>query len=204
MTHGTNVAYTTHGCHCNECRRANREYERARTRRAIQGRSLFVPAEPVRARVLALRLHGMSDDEIARAAGLNDARLSDLMCGHWRTGRPLTRMKRENADAIMAVTHRAPALGTYIAVRDFPGMTLDLMALGYSAAWIARHLRMSYQGRASLLRTRVKASTYVAMVKLHGATAFPAPESAEATRSRNFAVATRGHGPGKRSRRAAA
>jgi len=113
-------------------------------------------------------------------------------------------MKRENAEAIMAVTRRAPALGTYITARNFPGMTLGLMALGYSAMWIAGRLGMSYQGRGALLRTRVRASTYVAMVPLHGATAYPAPPSAGAARSRNFAVATRGHGPGARSKKAAA
>lgn len=194
MKHGTYANYTIGRCRCEACRTANREYERGRERRAMYGQSLFVPAEPVRARVKLLMSKGMSQDEIARAAGLNDARLSDLMNGHWRTGRPLTRMKRENAERIMAVRKRSPLPGTCVSSRQAPELVLDLMALGYSAAWITRQLGLSYQGRDKLLQHSHRASTYAALVRLHGATAERAPESPEASRSRNFATKRRGAG----------
>lgn len=192
MKCGTYANYTIGKCRCEECRRANREYERGRTRREIEGRSHFVPAGPVRERVHFLMRQGMSQDEIARAAGLDDARLSDLMNGHWRTGRPLTRMKRENAKRIMAVRKRKPLPGTLVSSALAPQLVLDLMALGYSAVWISERIGLSYQGRKKLLQYRHRASTLAALVRLHGATAERAPESPEASRSRNFAAKRRG------------
>jgi hypothetical protein len=174
-----------------------------REKRKREGWSLFVDAEPVRARVRWLKAHGMSDDEIARAAGLNDARLSDLMTGHWRTGKPLTRMKRENADAIFAVKRRKPNARTYIDTPDFPDMALDLMALGYSGRWITDRLGLSYQGLDRLMDKRHTAAVYVAMKRLHGETVERAPESPQASRSRNYAQRIRSKYAPKSRRRAA-
>lgn len=189
--HGTYAKYVLELCRCEPCTRANREYMRDREERQRNGTSLFVPAEPVRERVRRLVALGMTHDEIARVAGLNDCRLSDLMTGHWRTGRPLTRMKRENAERIMAVQTRNPKPGANVTMTDAPEMVLDLMEMGYSAPWIAHSIGLSYQGRAALLRTSHRASTYTALKRLHSTTTTPAPTSPEASRSRNFALHTR-------------
>lgn len=190
MKHGTNACYRVDRCRCELCREAATKHERNRRRLALYGQSKFVPAEPVRARIKRLMALGMSQDEIARAAGLNDARISDLMTGHWRTGRPLTRMKRENAEAIMAVNHRHILPGTVIDT-DAREMVLDLMAMGYSAAWIAQRLGMSYQGRGAMLRKRHRAGTYAKLRALYRNTKSPAPVSPQASRSRNFALQSR-------------
>lgn len=192
MTHGTYRAYVVDHWRCDECRRANREYERNRTRREAYGKSFFVPAEPVRQRVRDLMALGMSQDEIARAAGLNDCRLSDLMTGHWRTKRPLTRMKRENAEAIMSVRQRKPLPGTVVDVPKVRGMVLDLMALGYTPPWIARQIGRSYQGRADLMRATHQAGTVAALLRLHGSVVTMAPLTPESARARNFALAQLG------------
>lgn len=192
MKCGTYANYTIGKCRCDECRRANREYERARTRREIEGRSYFVPAEPVRQRWLKLRELGMSDDEIERAAGIDDKVSDALFHKHWRTGKPVQRMKRENADRIMAVRKRKPLPGTLLSSHIAPELVLDLMALGYTAPWICEHIGLSYQGRDRLLQRSHRASTLAALMRLHGSTAKRAPESPEASRSRNFAAKRRG------------
>lgn len=187
MTHGSYVTYNVHKCRCPECREANRVMAENRTRRAMYGRSWFVPTDPVRKRWQQLRDLGMNDDEIERAAGVSHHTSHNLFRGHHRTGLPVTRMKRETAERIMAVRHRALKPGQYIDAPGFPELTLDLMEMGYSAAWIARRIGRSYQGRGRLLATRVKAETYAALKRLHDSTTTAAPESSEASRSRNFA-----------------
>lgn len=191
MRHGTSVNYATGGCRCEECRRAHRESDHARNRRTMCGTSLFVPADPVRERVRALIAYGMSQDEIARAAGLDDSRLDNLMGCHWRTGRPITRMKRENAARVMAVKARKPLLHTVVDIPESRDLVLDLMAMGYSAMWIARSLGMSYQGRGKLLKTTHHMITHAKLRRLYRQTRHPAPTSPVASRSRNFALAYR-------------
>lgn len=194
MKCGTYANYTIGKCRCEECRRANREYKRGRTRREIEGRPHFVPAEPVRERWLKLRELGMSDDEIERAAGIDDKVSDALFHKHWRTGKPVQRMKRENAERIMAVRKRKPLPGTVMSSAIAPQLVLDLMALGYSAVWISERIGLSYQGRDRLLQYSHRASTLAALVRLHGSTVERAPESPEASRSRNFAAKRRGIG----------
>lgn len=84
MKHGTYVTYAAHGCRCEDCRKANRDYERARARRNLYGQSLFVPAEPVRQRVLSLKTRGMPENEIERAAHIDDKVIEALLRKHWR------------------------------------------------------------------------------------------------------------------------
>ena len=180
--------YVVGKCHCPACREAYRVARLDSEKRKREGRSLFVPAGPVRERWMLLRSKGMSNNEIERAAGLDHKVSRDLLNRHWRTGKPITRINRVTAEAVMAVRRRAPRAGTYVTAPDFPSMTLDLMALGYSAAWIAARLEMSYQGIEALMRQSVKASTYAKMVRLHGSTVTRAQESPEASRSRNYAA----------------
>jgi hypothetical protein len=191
MTHGTYVAYVCHKCRCDECRKANNEYAVKLARRNAYGRSTLVDAEPVRERVNHLMRHGMNGHEIMRAAGVSHHTMQNLMRAHWRTGKPVKRIKRETADAIMAVRKHSLRPGTYVTRLDAVPLVLDLMSLGYSAAWITRELGMTYQGRGLLLKTHWRAGNYAKLVKLHGSTADRAPDSPQATRSRNFAQAYR-------------
>jgi hypothetical protein len=191
MMHGTYVAYVCHTGRCDLCRKVNNEYAVKLARRNAYGRSTLVDAEPVRERVNHLMRNGMNGHEIMRAAGVSHHTMQNLMRTHWRTGKPVKRIKRETAEAIMAVRTRSLRPGTYVTKLDAVSLVLDLMSLGYSGAWIVAQLGMSYQGRARLLKTHWRTGNYAKLVRLHGATAQRAPESPQASRSRNFAQAYR-------------
>jgi len=184
--------YVAGKCRCDECREANRIGHAVGEKLKREGRSMFVAAEPVRKRWMYLRGRGMSNDEIERAAGLDDKVSHDLLIGHWRTGKPLTRINRFTAEKIMALNHRSLLRGTCIKAPDLREMTIDLMSLGYSGAWIADQLGMSYQGQAPLLRHTVRAGTYAKMLELHGSTieqqtAATREQESSITRSKNTA-----------------
>jgi hypothetical protein len=68
--------------------------------------------------------------------------MQNLMRTHWRTGKPVKRIKRETAEAIMAVRTRSLRPGTYVTKLDAVSLVLDLMSLGYSGAWIPPLLRV--------------------------------------------------------------
>lgn len=191
MTHGTRVMYVIGKCRCDECREGNRIAQADSERRKREGRSLFVPAEPVRQRVRKLYELGMTENEVERAANLDDKVLEAMFRKHWRTGKPVQRMKRENAERIMAIRKRSLLPGNYGHFLDFRGMALDLMALGHTAPWICQQLGLSYQGRAVLLSPNHTVQTYARMRRLHGATVDRATNSPEASRSRNFAIRER-------------
>ncbi len=192
VVHGTNVAYVVHECRCDECRQANREYERARVRRKMYGTLLFVPAEPVRERWLQLRASGMNDNEIERVAGVSHHTSQNLFRGHQRTGKPVQRIKRETAERIMSVDRRDPRPGYHVSTRKVREMCIDLMALGYSRSWIARQIGQSVSNFGVFDRANVRLSTAVAIKRLWESTVEPAPEDTHhqrsaAARSRNFA-----------------
>ena len=65
--HGTRNAYVTDGCHCTECRAANRAEERHRTESLRNGRwEPLVDAAPARGHLLLLRHQGLGLDQIVR------------------------------------------------------------------------------------------------------------------------------------------
>ena len=193
MRHGTNVAYVIDRCRCDECRRANREYERARIRRNLYGTSLFVPAQPVREHVRRLMAAGFSEDEIERAADIDDKVIEALLRKHWRTGKPVNRMKRENAERILAVRHRKPKLGTRVDATPMRQMVLDLMAMGYSVSWIAESIGVLRTNFDPLTATQVRLSTLLKVKRLWDSTTEPRTgatrnERASISRARNEAA----------------
>jgi hypothetical protein len=193
VNHGTNVAYVVEGCRCEECRQANRAYERARVRRKAQGRSLFVPAEPVRAHWRRLRELGMNDDEIERAAGVSHHTSHNLFRGHWRTGEPVQRVKRETAEKVFAVRHRKPRLGTRVDATPMREMVLDLMAMGYSVSWVAEQIGVLRSNFAPLKAEHVRVSTLLQVKRLWDSTPEPRTgvtrnERASIARARNEAA----------------
>lgn len=100
--HGTRSAYVA-GCHCDDCRAANRTYA---DRRARYGWSEKVAADwtdaaPVREHVRALMAAGMGWRRIAAKAGVNPSAVHVILYG--KRGQTSTRILRRNADAILAV-----------------------------------------------------------------------------------------------------
>ena len=65
--HGTRNAYVTDGCHCTECRAANRADERHRTESLRNGQwEPLVDAAPARGHLQLLRHHGLGLDQIVK------------------------------------------------------------------------------------------------------------------------------------------
>lgn len=99
-SHGRYVS----GCRCAACRNANTQYERGRTRRKLYRKpSGFVDAQPVRERIAKLLSLGYSLREIVRLSGVGRTTINSIVAGHWRTGRPVARCRRETKDAIFSI-----------------------------------------------------------------------------------------------------
>lgn len=52
--HGTNARYVVDRCRCDDCRQANRTYERDRARKHRKGLVPYIPADPVRTHLRGL------------------------------------------------------------------------------------------------------------------------------------------------------
>lgn len=96
------------GCRCRACKDANSAYERERARRKAREawgaeKPAFVDAAPVRERLLELRAMGYTVKEVERISGVGHTSQYQLTRRHWRTGEPVKRVRRETAEAIMAI-----------------------------------------------------------------------------------------------------
>lgn len=200
MNHGSYVTYKRDRCRCDACREANRIEYHARAKRKRDGRSKFVDAAPVRERWLRLRALGMSDDEIERVAEISHHTSHHLFRNHPNTGKPITRIKRETAQAIMAINTRRP-LQTSVMwdATETRHMVLDLMALGYTQTWVAERIGVTL-ANFRLLRipsVGVEVGTHIAIKRLWESTTTQATETTRtertaASRSRAYADRWRG------------
>lgn len=133
MPHGTRSRYNT-GCHCDDCRRANREYEAGRTKRRIFHGARRVPADRVIAHTAELRAAGMGRRAIAAAADYNCGNLHGILMG---------RRKWIDADAearILAVTPADAADRSYIRADRTLELIAELVDRGYTKKQLAEWL----------------------------------------------------------------
>lgn len=96
------------GCRCDGCREEHRLYYHKLMRKNLlielgEEVTHFVDAEPVRRKVRQLMSQGYTKREICRLSGVSKATMHNLMIGHYRTGRPVSRCKRETKDAICSI-----------------------------------------------------------------------------------------------------
>lgn len=96
------------GCRCDGCREENRIYHHKRTRKNLmielgEDVSNFVDAEPVRRKVRHLISQGYTKREICRLSGVSRTTMHHIMISHPRTGKPVTKCKRETKDAICSI-----------------------------------------------------------------------------------------------------
>lgn len=122
--HGTRACYVNHGCRCDECRTANREYARNYYRAARIGANpgRLVPAAPVREHLLHLSEQGVGKRRVAELSGVASSvvdkiRRGERKCVRWSTeqailgvavddGALAQLVDREAADAVIAVLLR--------------------------------------------------------------------------------------------------
>lgn len=124
--HGTRACVLAHQCSCTPCQDAARRYAASRDLAIAEGRwTPMVDAAPVREHVAALRRHGMTLPQVARAASrarpggvqvtVRLSMLERLVYGQTRAGvrRPVLRVRYEVAGAVRAVRPEdSPALVT--------------------------------------------------------------------------------------------
>lgn len=166
--HGTYSRYTVGGCRCEACRAANREYERARTRRKLYGREALTDAAPVREHVERLHASGIGYREIAELAGVSKSWLYALRVAHARTGEPVRRCSAANARRVLAVRGRALRARTLVPAKPAEVIVKRLVQAGLSVAEIARATGLDRQILDALRhgrRERVTARTLGLIVK---------------------------------------
>lgn len=134
--HGTYAKYVIDKCHCDDCRIANRDYERARKLRTVPP---YVSAERARAHIRDLMVHGIGPKSIADVSGVPHGGISKLVYGDYTNGRgPSKRIRRETEQKILAVTLDNAAGGTCEPNGPTLAIVEQLVARGWTKAAISR------------------------------------------------------------------
>jgi len=121
-------------------------YEQRRTRDTAYGRwrTMFVPAEPIRAHIAKLIADGMSKRDICAQAGVSRTMLRSLLVGRPGRGevKPSSKVAISTAEKLMRVTFqpsRLPA-GTGIDAWGTTRRLRALVAIGYTQSELCRRL----------------------------------------------------------------
>lgn len=131
---GTRVRYYA-GCRCDECRRANTEYERERQAARARGeRNGLVSAERARAHLAWLSSQGIGYKTAADAAKVASSVVSMIIYGQRQQIREQTERR------ILGVTSVTAADGAYIDGGPTWMLLDELLASGYSRARIASEI----------------------------------------------------------------
>ena len=167
--HGTRARYTFGGCRCEECRRANADYARRRSLWNYQ--SPHVEAAPVREHVLSLlssRYHGAHDGmgrrRIAAVSGVTDSVIQHLIYG--RNGKMSRRIKRENAEKLMAVGRDLSPAAVVDAADTWLYLN-EMIDFGIPKTRITGALGKSRHGGLRVGRIRVTVGTARKVEQLH-------------------------------------
>ena len=161
------------GCRCDACKAARSAYERSRRRRkaaeAFGKPTTFVDAEPVRKRLLDLREEGYTVKEIERLSGVGHTQQYQITVRHWRTGKPVAKVRRETKDAIFGIPRgrRSLTKGQRVDASWMSGWLAEYRDAGMSVAEMSRTTGIDRQVLDSLLngrRERCEARTLHAFV----------------------------------------
>src|SRR6478735_6436467 len=135
--HGTRNAYVTDGCHCTECRAANRADERHRTESLRNGQwEPLVDAAPARGHLLLLRHHGLGLDQIVKISETSKRTIRRVL------REPPTsphRIRSETAQRVLAIQlsteHLAPR--SQVDATETHALIQALIDSGYSIPGLA-------------------------------------------------------------------
>lgn len=126
------------GCRCARCKEANAAYERERQRRKARvewgEKPAFVDAAPVRERLLELRAMGYTVKEIERISGVGHTEQYQITVRHWRSGKPVRKVKRKTAEAVMAIE---PGKRRLSAGQRVPGTWMGCKVRGWKDAGLS-------------------------------------------------------------------
>lgn len=131
---GTRSKYCS-GCRCDECRKANTEYQKERDRLNRRGEhNPLVDAEPAREHLRKLSKAGIGYKTVAEYSGIGKSTLYQLMTG------TRTKVRRKNLDAILAVDRSCFTAGTLIRAGETWRRINWMLDEGFTKAEIARRL----------------------------------------------------------------
>lgn len=106
--HGVRSRYTS-GCRCDECRRANREYQKSRDALNKAGfNNPLIDAAPVRRHLIRLSEQGVGSRAVAAESGVGRTMITNL-----KTGKQ-TRLRKRHAIKLLAVSTDALAPGSLV------------------------------------------------------------------------------------------
>lgn len=193
--HGQYSRYIKHGCRCDLCRDAGRRYRLRLGYDRVNGVQRRVDGTQTRVHIERLIARGWTQKQIAAAAGLNSATVSEALSARYAT------VHRNTATAILKVElDRTPPIPRLIVDAIGTRRRLQaLMVLGYTMADVARRvgvgvssLQQTADGRWDAIRSTT--AQKVARVYRQLSTA-PAPRTLWSEKSRNEAMAQGWHGP---------
>ena len=124
--------YVHQKCRCDECRTINKTYQLRRDRAKQRGEKTWVAGDDVRQRIAVLTANGMSHKEIIRAAKLSSGTWTGIMYRHWRTGKPVERVKKETAERIFAINRRHLSKGQQVSRKAMDNRIVEMLFEGYS------------------------------------------------------------------------
>lgn len=132
--HGDRLSYMA-GCRCDDCRRANSSYEKARAAARKAGDwNGIVPAARARAHMQALSESGVGRRSVGDVSGVADTVLVDIISGR------KTNIRARTERSILAVTVEAAADHALVPAAETWKLIDELIADGYSKAELARQL----------------------------------------------------------------
>ena len=142
--HGKRARYVC-GCRCDDCRKANREYARARAKAQQSGDwNGFVDAEPARQHLLHLSAEGVGARSVHDVSDVALTVLRDVKAGRQKL------IRARQAKHILAVDSSCKANSAITGARDTWRLVRWLVKQGYSKAELAR--RLGYKSPALQLR----------------------------------------------------
>ncbi|MBS3177725.1 MULTISPECIES: hypothetical protein [unclassified Pseudoclavibacter] len=167
----TGTCYVFHKCRCTPCREGRARAEQRRRKAKAYGRfdTGLVDVEPVREHMLALSELGVGYKRVAELAGLGITPVRNIIFGRQdpgpRKGEMLKHVKRETAEAILAVTADASALagGASMSSLGARRRVQALVARGWTLSKLGKQLGetptnfITSLGRASITVRRHKA-----------------------------------------------
>jgi hypothetical protein len=121
------------------------------------GQPLRIPAEPVINHVRYLKSMGMSNTQIARAAGVSTSSISDFNLGRRKTGVPVKYAEAGNAKKILAVKFTPPPTSKSGAQMDATGTRRRLQAL--TAKGFPLYILGEYSGKQFVQLNEIQLGT---------------------------------------------
>lgn len=193
--HGTYSRYSRHACRCQPCLDAGRSYRLRLGYDHTNGIRRRIDNTQARAHIERLVARGWSQAQIAEAAGLTGATVSEVLSGRYST------VRRETAAAILDVRldQAPPTVRGMVDATGTRRRLQALCALGHTLPDVARmvgvgvsSLQQTAEGRWAKVRALTAAK--VARVYRQLSTA-PAPPTRHAEQARNQAMVQGWHGP---------